>query len=379
MLKYLLPALIIAAAAVPAAHTQQTAGLEKIRAEIAELEKKLKSSEAKEMSIQERLEDVNLQIGLRRRLLHKLERERSAGRKKIAGIEKDLARNRAEYEERKKLITRRFISMYKQGRQSDWEAVLSLKNANQFVVWMKYQRMIIENDKRNMRILQEQQETISRQQQQLLNELAKNEALIAEAAEEQQALQKNRAQEKELLAAVQQDKELIRKQIRTKQEAFARIKKLIESGEKNRSRAAYEEVSADFKKLKGTMNWPAAGPVVSRYGKFRNAAFKVDEENYGLDIEAAPESPVRAVCRGRVITVDWLRGMGNIVIMDHGNGYNTVYGHLNLVLVNTGELIEAGTEIGRVGSSSSLYGTKLHFQIWHLTDHQNPLGWLKKQ
>lgn len=377
-MKRLFVLIVIAAMAAVSPLTAQTSGnLAKIRKEIRDLEKQLHESENREQSIQERLENLTHQIGLRRKLLDQLKAEKRNSREKIAAIESSLEKNVTEFERRKKLVARRFVAMYKQGRQSEWEALLSLKTVNQLLVWMKYQSTIIENDKRNMHILQEKKKSILAQRAERQRELARKEALISEAAKEERALQQNKSRENDLLTAVRADQQSLQEKIRKKQAALERIKNWMTSSEKNRKQASYAKVSSGFAKLKGRLQWPVQGTVVSRYGNYKNTTFNIDEENYGIDIQAAGEATVRSVCKGRVLRVDWIRGMGNIVIIDHGGGYTTVYGYLNVVLVNEGDLIEAGTEIGRVGSRNSLYGSNLHFQVWHNMSHQNPQGWLK--
>ncbi|MBN2415693.1 peptidoglycan DD-metalloendopeptidase family protein [bacterium] len=366
--------LIIAAAPLVA---QESGNLEKIRKEIRDLETQLRESENREQSIQERLENLNRQIGLRRTLIEQLEAEKRSSRRTIAAIESSLQQNIAEFERRKDLVARRFVVLYKRGRQSEWEALLSLKTVNQLLVWMKYQSMVIDNDKRNMRILLDQKEEILAQREARQRELTRSEALIAEAAKEERSLRQNRSRESDLLTAVRADQQSLQEKIREKQAALNRIKKWMASSEKTRKQAAYAEIDSDFEHLRGRLDWPVKGTVVSRYGNYTNRTFNVDEENYGIDIEATGEATVVSVCKGRVLRVDWIRGLGNIVIIDHGKGYTTLYGYLNVVLVNEGDLIEAGREIGRLGSSDSLYGSNLHFQVWHEKSHQNPQRWLK--
>jgi murein DD-endopeptidase MepM/ murein hydrolase activator NlpD len=71
-----------------------------------------------------------------------------------------------------------------------------------------------------------------------------------------------------------------------------------------------------------------------------------------------------------------MRGMGNLVLVDHGNGYFTVYGHLEQVNVNSGDQLASGEVLGILGDSKSLYGPVLHFQVWKESNHQNPATWL---
>jgi len=364
---------------VMSAEAQESTGLLRLKQEIKALETNLRSKENQEKSIMERMEDINHKIGLRRRFIYKLEKEQATTVKNIKKIEISLRETSKKYKDRRILISRRFVSMYKKGRQSNWKTILSLSTMNQVMVWMKYQKIIIENDKRNIRLLKTQQESITVQRDLLQKERTKRKKLLNEAAFEQNILKKDKSKEKQLLASVLQTEKSLNDQIKQKQKAYRRIKKLISSSEKNRSRANYREMNTEFAKLKGKMPWPINGELVSRYGKYRSNEFKLTEENIGIEIKAAESALAESVCKGRVQAIEWQRGLGNIVLIDHGKGYYSVYGRLNVVLINLDEDVNSGTVIGQVGTKGSLHGTKLHFQIWKGKTALNPSLWLKKK
>jgi septal ring factor EnvC (AmiA/AmiB activator) len=99
-------------------------------------------------------------------------------------------------------------------------------------------------------------------------------------------------------------------------------------------------------------------------------------ENLGVEIETAENNTVCAVAGGQVRRVDWLRGMGNLVFLDHGGMY-TIYGHLEEVYVNLGENVTAGKPLGKVGDRNSYYGSTLHFEVWKGRTAYDPEEWLK--
>ena len=122
-----------------------SSSLEQIQRDINALKLKMRTSVSREKSIREKIEDLNHDIGLRRRLALKLEREKTANLKTIRAAEASLASTIKEYDQRRDLISKRFVSMYKKGRQSDWESALSLSSVNQLMVWVKYQKVIIQH------------------------------------------------------------------------------------------------------------------------------------------------------------------------------------------------------------------------------------------
>lgn len=115
------------------------------------------------------------------------------------------------------------------------------------------------------------------------------------------------------------------------------------------------------------------------YGPYKHPVLKTITNNLGIDIEAPLGTPVHAVAAGRVTAITWQRGRGNLVIINHGGGFYTVYTHLNEIFVNLQEPVEGGEVIGRVGETGTLEKPVLHFQLWQGFDHMDPQQWLRKR
>ena len=133
---------------------------------------------------------------------------------------------------------------------------------------------------------------------------------------------------------------------------------------------------AGFAALKGTLPWPLQGPLVSRFGQPR-AGGRL--RWHGLLVRADPGSPVRAVFGGRVVFADWLRGFGHLAIIDHGDGYMTLYGHADRLTKSAGGAVEAGEVIAQAGRSGGVQTSGLYFEIRQAGDAVDPLGWLAKR
>ena len=133
---------------------------------------------------------------------------------------------------------------------------------------------------------------------------------------------------------------------------------------------------AGFAALKGGLPWPLQGRLVSRFGQPR-AGGRL--KWHGLLVQADPGSPVRAVFSGRVVFADWLRGFGHLAIIDHGNGYMTLYGHADRLTKSAGGAVEAGEVIAQAGRSGGVQTSGLYFEIRQAGDAVDPLGWLAKR
>ena len=98
----------------------------------------------------------------------------------------------------------------------------------------------------------------------------------------------------------------------------------------------------------------------------------------GISIKADRGEPIRAVYAGQTLFSSWFRGFGNLIIIDHGDHYYTVYAHLEELFKSKGDPVETGEVIATVGDSGSLHGAGLHFEIRHHGKPINPMGWIKQ-
>lgn len=133
-----------------------------------------------------------------------------------------------------------------------------------------------------------------------------------------------------------------------------------------------------FAELKGTLPHPAQGPVTQGFGRLVNPRFNTVTVQNGLDIGAPQGAPVRAVAAGRVVHAGWFKGYGNLVIVDHGDGYHSLVAHLGAMRTAMGEEVAAGAVLGTVGDTGSLKGTYLYFELREKGRPVDPRPWLRE-
>ena len=133
-----------------------------------------------------------------------------------------------------------------------------------------------------------------------------------------------------------------------------------------------------FASLKGLLMMPVKGKIISFFGHYKDSEFKVTHFQSGINIKADRGEPIRAVHSGQTLFSSWFKGFGNMLIIDHGDHYYTVYAHLEEQFKSKGDPVEAGEVIATVGDTGSLTGSGLHFEIRHHGKPMNPLGWIKK-
>lgn len=131
-------------------------------------------------------------------------------------------------------------------------------------------------------------------------------------------------------------------------------------------------IAASFSALRGRLRLPLKGELIAKYGTRRG-----DGPNWkGLFIRAPEGSEVKAVAAGRVIFAEWLRGFGNLIIIDHGQQYMTIYGNNQAVLKHAGDPVKAGDVIASAGNSGGNEQSGLYFEMRHDGRPFDPLGWI---
>lgn len=194
---------------------------------------------------------------------------------------------------------------------------------------------------------QEQLQTLSAKREQLESQRQARQSLIA-SLEKEFADQKNR-----------------RRRLLDDQE---RLRKLMDEIRRRELGS-----SGNFASRKGHLPWPLRGDLVGRFGQVRADS---GMKRQGLLLRAAVGSPVVAVHGGRVVFADWLRGFGLLIILDHGSGYMTLYGHADQLTKKLDDAVEAGEVVAQAGQSGGQASGGLYFELRAKGVPQDPLPWL---
>jgi septal ring factor EnvC (AmiA/AmiB activator) len=131
-----------------------------------------------------------------------------------------------------------------------------------------------------------------------------------------------------------------------------------------------------FSEYKGLLKMPVKGKIISAFGPYEHPKFKVTNFRNGIDIEADRGASVQAVFAGHILYASWFKGYGNMIIINHGDNYYTVYAHLETLLKTRGEYVNTGDEIATVGDTGSMLGPNLYFEVRHRGKPMNPLDWI---
>lgn len=186
------------------------------------------------------------------------------------------------------------------------------------------------------------------------------------------ALEKGNQRRAKLVARLQQEISSKEKQITRLRQDEQQLKAVLEAIQDTLADLLPADQLRSFAANKGQLIWPAKGKVDNLYGKSRH---KGSLKWNGVLIHASEGNTVYAVSRGRVAYADWLRGYGLLIILDHGDGYMSLYGHNQSLLKEVGDWVEANEAIASVGNSGGQQTAGLYFEIRHNGKPANPAKW----
>ncbi len=204
------------------------------------------------------------------------------------------------------------------------------------------------------------------------DDLQKNQQALAAQREK---LKKDLGKRKTIIASLDKQLKSQGGNLTRLEDEAGQLQNLIKSIEQIFSETPDIEVSRQaFAKLKGKLAWPVEGKVRRLFGRNKPLS---NLRWQGVIIEAKSGSQVMAVSHGRVAFADWLRGLGNLIIIDHGNSYLSLYGHNESLFKGAGEWVEAGEVISSIGNSGGQKKPGLYFEIRKKGKPQNPTRWCK--
>ena len=384
--RLLLPALVLgflSLAGNPAPAPQRDvsdfeARIAKIDTQIRNLKAKLADAEKKESSI---LSDLD-RIGLRKRLIRAelsaggIAIERTDG--ELKSLRKDIAFRREALESERRSVERTLVTLYKFGRFDILQFALRSESLEAFLA-----------ESRNLAYLARHQNDVIRGYLTALAALAASEGkLEAKKGEIEVLLRAAGEKKKELEAAEKKNRELISAIQRDKKSYTQALEELAESG--RQLQALMKKITDENYPLpypfvplyekRGALAWPVSGRIITLFGLQRHPRFNTITTNSGIEIAPMKAgASILAVHAGRVVYADAFEGYGNLIIVDHGLTYYTLYGHCSEFRVAKGDPVRAGQSIALSGDSGSLKGECLYFEIRYKTKALDPLKWLRRR
>lgn len=372
-----LAAAALGAAPAARAAEDRAARLERLQQAIEERRARVEAFETRQRGLLDAIEAADRAVAALEDEAARNEREAAAARDaerdaagRLPALEAKLARTRA-------AMAGRVVALYKTGELGPAQLLFAAQSLRELLERVKALSLLLEHDRLLVgRVRVEQAELDAARRDAVA--AAERSARARDALEQRRAeLATERAEKQRLLARVRGDR--AREAValaELEQAARALEEKLAALGDAPEP-LPERPAGPPFASLRGRLPAPVDAPIVRGFGRQVDAQFLTQVFHKGVDFGAARGVEVRAVAAGVVRFAGWFRGYGRMVILDHGERYFTVHGHLDELRVEVGDAVEAGAALGTVGDTGSLSGPRLYFEVREGGQAVDPRAWLR--
>ena len=349
--------------------------LEEVRERISDLKQSMDRSATERDRLTGELQDIEMAISEQRMRIKEIEREQRFTESKKQDLDRDLVEREAHLDAESGELAAQVRAAYMSGSQEKVKLLLNQRDPATLGRLMAYYRYLNDYRAENIAAVMEE-----------ISKLAQLRSQIAAEAARLGELSQARYRELGRLNSSQEERQTLLSNLK---------KKIVNEGAEVSRLAAQEQdltrliaeltsilsdypISSEepFSKYKGRLTWPVAGTLVHDFGQPRVGG-KIAWN--GVVLAAPRGREVRAIYHGRVAFADWLAGMGLLVIVDHGEGYMTLYGYNETILKNAGDWVAPGDVIATVGDSGGQSEASVYFELRKGTKPVNPRQWVTRR
>ena len=362
--------------------------LKDIRDRIEALKKQLTESESSKAEAADALKDSERAVSQTSRKLYQISGQRREVNTALSRLQSRIRVVESNIADEQGVLGRLLYQQYVGGQSDAIKLVLNGEDPNEIARQLHYLSYVSRARSELLASLRENLSDLERLTGETRRKSSELHALQSEETLQMRRLEKEKAQRREIYAKVSDDIEKSRKQLSTLKRDEDRLSQLIErlareAARKNNRKPGKritnqalpnaDSGSGPFRQLKGKLRLPVIGELMNRFGgqrKDSGLSWK------GLFISAKPGREVKAIAGGRVVYADWLRGFGNLLILDHGDGYMSLYGNNESLFKQVGEEAKAGDTIAAAGNSGGNPDSGLYFELRFQGKPFDPIPWV---
>jgi len=354
--------------------------LDQLKDQIEEKRKQADEAGKKRDSVLQGLQSLDERLVQYRQAHQDISRKVRKKDQEIDTLTRQMSSLREHIDERRDAILARLRIQYMEGRLGHWKTLLASDSYGDFQRRLLYLSAVSERDYALMETFRADVELMQRAERQ--REDARTNMLVYKQSTEKH-LNDIKALKKEkrvYLTSITHEKESYERALQELERSASRVDSLLRELE-NRRRAAMVKPPAGSlpRGLKGLLPWPAEGSVITYFGRQKHPTFNTYVQRKGIEIRTPEGSSIHAVMPGTVVYADWLKGYGLVIIIDHANGFFSLYAHASKILTSVGAQVTAGQAIGETGDTGMTGENTLYFELREGADPVDPLQWLAKR
>ena len=340
--------------------------IEDVSAKLKQIQADLDAANARLQSIRSRQAEINAQI---------------------VQTQNEIVKMEAYLKTRQNVLNRRVRAIYMHGQLNYLEVILGANSFSDFANRVELLKRVIRSDYNLILEIQKQKAAIEAKKAQLEEDKRQLDALAAEAEKTQKEIAAKKAEQQKVLDAAKSNKAAAAQMEQDLNAQLASVRNLIQQrlAAAEAARQAAQQASSDeggggsddnYVQGTGAMGWPCSGPITSPFGYRTHPIFGTTIFHAGIDIGVDYGTPIHAADSGVVVYSGWISGYGNAVIIDHGGGVSTLYGHNQSLAVSEGQSVSKGSVIAYAGSTGNSTGPHCHFEVDVNGSPVNPRGYL---
>ncbi len=375
--------LTAADADTPAAPASEQSTVEEKKREVGRLQHQLKKSKQqlqqhrrKEKSILGRLDRISRRLASLAHDVHIVTQTLKASQERAEDLQVAHDRLSHRLERQRQHLRQRVRQLYKLGQLPYAKLLLSAKDVAEFARKVQYIQHLAAHDRQQLEQYHIGRAQLTQAQFELDAAVQQTKDVRVSLSEKRKALARERQRQAALLRHVREEKGLMEQVVGELAQAAENLTKLLvrQQEEARRPKPKPRQVA-----VKGRLFWPLDGAVLSSFGRVRHPTFDVVTVQQGMYIGAPFGREVRAAADGTVVYAGWFKGLGRLLLVDHGNHIVTLYGHTSVILVRVGDVVYGQQVVAKVGDSSPIGEPALYFAVRHKTAPQDPLQWLRQR
>ncbi len=367
--------LLLASAGPAQAQGAREQELESLRVAIDQRKQRIEAFEREQRGLLDALEAVDQAVAAAMEIAAHREREAAEAEAASLALAAQLPDLEARLERTRAAMSARMVALYKTGELGPAQLVFASQSLRELLDRIDVLGKLLAHDRLLYARFRAEQQALESVRADAATAAQRRDDARSQLAERHAQAEQERAAKQTLLAAVRSDRARERAALDELEAAALALEEKIAAFGSEQSPAPAAP-AVPFATLRGQLAAPVDADVVRRFGREIDAEFHTQVFQKGIDFGAALGAPVRAVAVGTVRFAGWFRGYGRMVILDHGDRFYTVSGHLDTLRVEAGQIVAAGEAIGTVGDTGSLNGPRLYFEIREGSQAVDPLAWL---
>ena len=355
--------------------------LDQLKDQIEETRKRADKAGKKRESLLQGIQTLDERLVQYRQAHQEISRKLRKKDQEIEVITTQIGGLRVSIRERRDAILARLRVQYMEGRFGHWKTLLASDSYGDFQRRIQYLSAVSERDYALMgtfRTDMAQMEQAERQREEARVGMVSYKQSTENQLAEMQSVKKEK---KVYLAKITHQKESYEHALQELERSASRIDSLLRDMEQRRRAAAARPPTGALlpRGVKGTLPWPADGSIVSYFGRQKHPTFNTYVQRRGIEIKTVEGSAIHAVMPGSVVYADWLKGYGLVIILDHANGFFSLYAHASKILASVGSQVGAGQAIGETGDTGMTGEDTLYFELRQGAEPLDPLQWLARR